>query len=326
MEIQPHASHRNGLGNLIFRDTIFAAFTAKATVLDTTESGTRRSLASIASGHSLDEGTKGKILNSRRSGITDDPRVDSHHPHLQRFRNPIHPPQILGIKVPSQPHLHLVRHLHHILLTLKLIQPSHRAKRLLARHLHIHLHARNDGRLEEVGAQVLHLVPALHDLAALARRILDVCGDFADGAVMDQGTMRDAFREPAADFEALDLLCEERGEFLVDALLHVDPVRAYTRLARAPELAGDGTRNGRLEIGIVKDDEGRIAPKLEGDLFERIGRLLHEQLAHARRARERDFAHRRARRQRLAHLGRVRQRGDDVDDALGYAGSMRQLR
>ncbi len=134
-------------------------------------------------------------------------------------------------------------------------------------------------------------MPAMNDFRAFAFRVLDVRLDLPDGAVVDQRAVRDALLVPAADLERLDLLGEQPREGVVDAFLHVDAVRADARLARGAELAGDSAGDGGVEVGVVEDDEWGVAAQLEGEFFQSVGGLLHEELADGRGAGEGDFAH-----------------------------------
>ncbi len=58
-------------------------------------------------------------------------------------------------------------------------------------------------------------------------------------------------------------------------------------MRRHDRLGRNAARPGRhLNIGVVKDDERRVAAKLERELFDRPGALLHQQFADFGRADE----------------------------------------
>ena len=76
-------------------------------------------------------------------------------------------------------------------------------------------------------------------------------------------------------------------------------------LARVAELAERGARDGGVEVGVVEDDERRVAAELERDLLQLRRALLHQQLADRRRAGEPELAHERVRRHLRADRGRV---------------------
>ena len=75
-------------------------------------------------------------------------------------------------------------------------------------------------------------------------------------------------------------------EVVVDAVLHVDAVGADAGLAHVAELRDHRALDRGIEIGVVEDDERRVAAELEADLLHRRGRLAHQQLADLGRAGE----------------------------------------
>ena len=77
-----------------------------------------------------------------------------------------------------------------------------------------------------------------------------------------------------ADLHRGDGLGQLLDKGVMDARLHVEPVGADTGLAHIAELGDHRAFDGRIEIGIVEDDEGRVAAKLHRDLLHRVGRLL----------------------------------------------------
>lgn len=83
--------------------------------------------------------------------------------------------------------------------------------------------------------------------------------DLVDAGLVDQRAMGDALVHTVADLELVDLGCQLRGKLGVDGLVDVDAVGADASLARATELASNGTIDGLVQVGISKDDEGSIA-------------------------------------------------------------------
>ena len=81
------------------------------------------------------------------------------------------------------------------------------------------------------------------------------------------------------------------GERVVDAGLDVDAVGADAGLAGVPELAGDRTLDRLVEVGVVEDDERRVAAQLHRGPLDRVGALLEQDLADLGRAGEGDLAH-----------------------------------
>ena len=122
---------------------------------------------------------------------------------------------------------------------------------------------------------------------------------------------------------SFDSVRELRDEGVVNAVLHVDAVGADAGLAHVAELGHDRALDRRVDIGVVEDDERRVAAELQRDLLHRSRRLAHEQLADLGRAGEGDEAHGRMLAHRLADRRRVA--GDDVEDAGGHAGAQRKF-
>ena len=112
-------------------------------------------------------------------------------------------------------------------------------------------------------------------------------------------------------------------ESVVHAFLHEQAVGADTGLARIAVLGDHRTLDGGIEIGIVKYDEGRVAPQLHRRLFHGGGALGFEHLAHRRRAGEGKFAH-----QRIGCQLAADGRGTAcyyIEDTGGNARALRQL-
>lgn len=74
--------------------------------------------------------------------------------------------------------------------------------------------------------------------------------------------------EWVADNVLLSALLESLNELLVDALLYVDTGARATALAVVEEDSKVNPRYGVVDVGIVEDNVGALATKLECDLFE----------------------------------------------------------
>ncbi len=59
------------------------------------------------------------------------------------------------------------------------------------------------------------------------------------------------------------------GKRVIDAVLHEDAVGAHTGLAGIPIFRGDRTFDRHLDVGVVKDDERRVAAQFERQLLDR---------------------------------------------------------
>ena len=102
-------------------------------------------------------------------------------------------------------------------------------------------------------------------------------------------------------------------------------VHAGTRRAVLPgvdEARADGSLRRRLDIGVLEDDEGRLAAKLHVDALERASRRTHHRLAGLAGAGQRDQAHVWMRDERHADLIAA---GHDVQHAIGDVSLQRQF-
>ena len=79
-----------------------------------------------------------------------------------------------------------------------------------------------------------------------------------------------------------------------------------------------------VEIGVVEDDERRVAAELEGQLLDVSAHCAIEHAADLGRAGERQLAHALIGRQRLADRAGIG--GDDVEDARRHARIVGELR
>ena len=108
-------------------------------------------------------------------------------------------------------------------------------------------------------------MPPVSTLRALRQRVRDVLLDLVHRRLVDQRARRDAALEAVADLELADRRRELVGERVVDAVLHVEAVGADAGLAGVAELGGDRAFDRRVEVGVVEDDERRVAAELQRD-------------------------------------------------------------
>ncbi len=90
-------------------------------------------------------------------------------------------------------------------------------------------------------------------------RVLNVLLHLLDRVLVDQGAGGDAFLEPVSDLQLVHRCRQFFRKLFVDAGLHIDAVGTNTGLAVVAEFRGHGTLDRRIQICVVKDDEGRIA-------------------------------------------------------------------
>ncbi|MNM72426.1 hypothetical protein D3C81_841200 [compost metagenome] len=106
-------------------------------------------------------------------------------------------------------------------------------------------------------------------------------------------------------------------------VLHVDAVRAHAGLAAVAELGRHQAVHGGVQVGIVKDDERRVAAQLQREALHGWRRLRHQDATDLGRPRERQLAHDGAARQHGADgLGIA---GHHLEHAGGNAGPVRQF-
>lgn len=89
---------------------------------------------------------------------------------------------------------------------------------------------------------------------------------------------------PVANLETVHRLAELGGEGVVDALLYQQPVSADAGLPGVAVLGRDGALHRRFQVGVVKNDERRIATQLHRRLFHRSSALRQQLLADLSRA------------------------------------------
>ena len=80
---------------------------------------------------------------------------------------------------------------------------------------------------------------------------------------LDQGSLVDAVFKAVADLGSGDLGSKLGDELFVHRLLHVQAIRADAGLAGVAVLAGKRAFDSGVDVGVFKDDEGRIAAEFQ---------------------------------------------------------------
>ena len=137
--------------------------------------------------------------------------------------------------------------------------------------------------------------------------------------LVDKRPGGDAGFRAVAYFQLLYRLGELAGEDIINGILHQNEIGADAGLPGVAVFGHHGALNGGVEIGIVEDDEGRIAAKFEADFFDRRRALGHEHAADFGRAGKCQGTDDRIR----SHLGAdfPRCAGDDRKDARWHSGA-----
>lgn len=130
---------------------------------------------------------------------------------------------------------------------------------------------------------------------------------------VDQGTDRHAFLGSRSDPKSGDRPHQPINEILIDAVLHIDAVGADACLPRIAEFGEDGPRDRRIDIGIVKHDEGRITAQFQAQFLDGGRRLGIEQRPYMRRSREADLPDEWMFGQRATNLRRIARH--DIQDS-----------
>jgi len=133
----------------------------------------------------------------------------------------------------------------------------------------------------------------------------DQPADRLDGLLVDEGADVDAVVLAAAEGERTHPLAELLGELLGDVGVHEEPVRGRAGLAHVAHLRDHRPVDRGVDVGVVEDQERRVAAELHADPLELVGGLLHQQPAHAGRAGEADLAQPVVGLERLAELAGV---------------------
>ena len=94
-------------------------------------------------------------------------------------------------------------------------------------------------------------------------------------------------------------------EVLSERLVHVEAVGGRARLADIAHLGDHRAVDGRVEVGVLEDDERRVAAELHRDAQDLLRRLLDERAPDLRRAGEGQLARARVAQQRLDHVPRA---------------------
>ena len=143
--------------------------------------------------------------------------------------------------------------------SLKSEHRRHRAEGLLARELHRRRHVGEHGRFVE-GAPERVALAADRRARAFRQRVGDMAFHLGDRLVVDQRALVDAGLGAVADAERGDRAGELVYECVVDLVLREQAVGADAGLPHVAELRSERAFDRGVEIGVVEDDERRVAP------------------------------------------------------------------
>ena len=164
-----------------------------------------------------------------------------------------------------------------------------RAEDLLAVDLGVVGHVDQDGRrVEEAGSAVR--LAADHDRGTGRDRAVDQPGHRLDRLLVDERADVGAVVLAAAEGERAHPVGELLGELVGDRGVHQEPVGGGARLAHVAHLGEHRAVDGGVDVGVVEDEERRVAAELHADPLELVGGLLHHQLPDPGGAGEADLA------------------------------------
>lgn len=154
-----------------------------------------------------------------------------------------------------------------LLLVLELGNSADRAENLLLHDLHVGSDISEDSGLDEVTLLAEALTTSDNGGTLLLTGV-NVAHDTVVLELRDLGTLEGLLIEGVADLVLLSSLLESSKELVVDALLDVDTGTSTAALAVVVVDTEVDPRDSLLNVGIIEDDVGGLATKLEGDLLQ----------------------------------------------------------
>ena len=109
----------------------------------------------------------------------------------------------------------------------------------------------------------------------LVQRVGDMALDLVQPLPVDDRSLFDAVLHAVADLHRGAGLDKPTRELVMNAVLHEDAVGADAGLAGIAVFRGHGAGDRHVDIGVVEDDQRRVAAKLEAHLLQGVGALAH---------------------------------------------------
>jgi hypothetical protein len=188
----------------------------------------------------------------------DDAFVDADDAVFERFRDAPDAADVAAVEIGGETEFGVVGHLDRVRFALEAVERGDRAEGLLLGDDHVGRHIGQDGRLEEA-AVLRGPLAAGDDLGALLDGVGDVRLDLLHRLHVDQRADHRTRREPVGDLHRTGCLGQPLGEGVIDAVLDQNAVGADAGLAGVAVFRSDGALDRHLDIGVVKDDERRVA-------------------------------------------------------------------
>ena len=207
----------------------------------------------------------------------------------------------------------VVRQFDRMRLVARADQPDNGAEALLAEQRHCRCHPVDDMR----GHQDAIGVAADQQFRTRCNRVVDQPHYVVDRLLVDHRAERCRALARIADGHRFDLRLEPRGEIVGDRVDNDDPFGRHADLARIHECTEGRGLDRFVQIGVVEDDQWRLAPEFEQHRLQLCGRARCDDPPDRGRSGEVDTPHRRMIDHRPDDLAGVGGGvGDQVDDAL----------
>lgn len=207
----------------------------------------------------------------------------------------------------------VVANLDGISLILELLNSNDRSKDLLLGDLHVGSDIGEDGRLDEVALGTMTFTTQ-SDSSTLLLAVVDIFHDTVELELRDLRALEGTLLEGVSELVLSRTLLEASDELVVDTLLNQQTGTCAAALAVVEEDTEVGPRDGVVNVSIVKDNVGRLATQLKGDLLQvTLGSGLQDGTANEGRASEGNLVN--------VHVGgdgstsSATETRDDVDDA-----------
>ena len=124
----------------------------------------------------------------------------------------------------------------------------------------------------------------------MASGVIDQRDDLVAAFLVDQRPEGDALIEAVAHLQRGHPGGQLLGERVLHRLVDVEAVGGGAGLAHVAHLGDHGAIDGGIDVGILEDDEGRIAAEFHGRVDDAVGGLVQELAADLGRAGEGDDA------------------------------------
>ena len=129
---------------------------------------------------------------------------------------------------------------------------------------------RQDSRLKKQPAQRMRLPPH-QDLASARQGICHVLFHLFNRGGLNERSNLHPSRKAVANLELSHPFGQALREGLVNARLHINAIGADAGLTSVSKLRGQGPLHGCIQVCVVEDDEGRIAPQFQRELLNGLG-------------------------------------------------------